>query len=281
MKKLFILSLITLLIVPQVAFAAWWNPFTWNWAAFFNTPSTQNEAVGEPSTSTTISTSSVEVSTQKKPATKQDFKADLIQIADVNIKMVNDVLEYEKSQLNYVNKMVELTKDRINYSEGLNIYDDKDLDNLTNIDRKSLIAYQRYIDYFSNQIPIMEHNLAIAEATKKDISFGVYTDAAKVKDKLIFLNDARSALVSSMETITKEANNFQTVYDVWNSTYMQGVTILRAYTSGGSSQFTDYSQTTKSYNATVQPIKVPDINYHSCLLTTVGGGGVDLVVKCN
>jgi hypothetical protein len=34
-QKIFLLSVISFLIIPQVTFAAWWNPFTWN---FFHKP---------------------------------------------------------------------------------------------------------------------------------------------------------------------------------------------------------------------------------------------------
>lgn len=37
-KKIFLGALIATLIIPQVTLAAWWNPFSWNWNALFNTP---------------------------------------------------------------------------------------------------------------------------------------------------------------------------------------------------------------------------------------------------
>lgn len=38
MKKILLIVLFVALIIPQIAFAAWYNPFTWNWSALFNSP---------------------------------------------------------------------------------------------------------------------------------------------------------------------------------------------------------------------------------------------------
>ena len=36
--KIFITILAVILIIPQVTFAAWLNPFSWNWSGLFNGP---------------------------------------------------------------------------------------------------------------------------------------------------------------------------------------------------------------------------------------------------
>src|ERR1035437_7484616 len=31
MKKILLVSIITIIIIPQITFASWWNPFSWSW----------------------------------------------------------------------------------------------------------------------------------------------------------------------------------------------------------------------------------------------------------
>jgi len=65
---MFVVLAVGIFIVPQVALAAWWNPFTWNFLNFNRTPKTQVQQIQN---TTTVPNSTAKTSTTtKKEATK-------------------------------------------------------------------------------------------------------------------------------------------------------------------------------------------------------------------
>ena len=74
MKKIFNLFLITILasfILPGVALASWYNPFSWNWKALFNSPvqtETQNSITATSTISTSTAPNNFEPLTQEQMA---------------------------------------------------------------------------------------------------------------------------------------------------------------------------------------------------------------------
>lgn len=75
-----VLLVVGVLIVPQITFAAWWNPFSWNWKGLFNTPAQEQQSVSlevsniatttqKIATSTSVSTPKIKVNdTTPKPS---------------------------------------------------------------------------------------------------------------------------------------------------------------------------------------------------------------------
>lgn len=91
-KKIFIIFAVGMFIVPQIAFAAWWNPVSWNiWNIFSSTPKVQQVKISTttPATPTAPTTKKVEANT--KQDVSKDHKNSVIispkkQVADLTQK---------------------------------------------------------------------------------------------------------------------------------------------------------------------------------------------------
>ena len=69
---MFVVLAVGIFIVPQIAFAAWWNPFTWNIFIFNKAPKTQVQQVQN---ATTTQNSDTKTSTTKKETVKSSTSA--------------------------------------------------------------------------------------------------------------------------------------------------------------------------------------------------------------
>lgn len=45
MKKYLLVLLLVIFIIPSIAFASWWNPFTWHWFAHKNQVTTESPVI--------------------------------------------------------------------------------------------------------------------------------------------------------------------------------------------------------------------------------------------
>jgi hypothetical protein len=68
MKKYILVLLAVVFIIPSIAFASWYNPFTWNWFGLFGNNAPQTEQVDNPiSQSPTIIQTNIPVSSTQTP----------------------------------------------------------------------------------------------------------------------------------------------------------------------------------------------------------------------
>lgn len=298
MDKIFftpkILAIIVLaLMVPQVAMAAWWNPLDWfNGWGFLHRIATQAQPRSEEPVIQTKEAEISEVNTSAltgataKPAQdtstniKGNYNSDLLQISDVNITIAEETIKYLRSEIEYVNKVIAMTKDRMDYVESINVYNDEVISIFPEWDRESLGKYRVYVDLFNSNLETAENNLAIAKATKVDINAHNFKNESEVNEKLKFLVAARRTLIESNNTIIASDKAFMALSNDRQSQYM--ATIRSAKNSMASSNQTLSNPVIiQQYSSPVQPYVIPKVeNIHSCSLSPIGGGGVDLIVRC-
>lgn len=74
LQRVILVTVVGLLIVPQFAFAAWWNPFTWNIFSWFNKPhAIQTQTQVATTTLSTSSTTSVTIATTTEIISEDDI----------------------------------------------------------------------------------------------------------------------------------------------------------------------------------------------------------------
>ena len=97
--------MVSIFIVPQVAFAAWWNPLSWSvWNIFKPTPKVQQVQIATTTPTTPTATTTRKAETNTKQDTPKDNKDSLIsslkkQVADLTQKVSQPKVETPKTSV--------------------------------------------------------------------------------------------------------------------------------------------------------------------------------------
>ena len=75
MKKYIVSMFILTLVIPSIAFASWWNPFSWNWKALFNSPVKNETQVISPVISPVVNTETTNNTKTISPTIKDTPKS--------------------------------------------------------------------------------------------------------------------------------------------------------------------------------------------------------------
>lgn len=85
MKKYLLVLLLAIFIIPSIAFASWWNPFSWNWFGWFNKNNTvqQTEQITQtqnPNNNTPINQNSNNLSTSPSLSKNQVYSNEYLTV---------------------------------------------------------------------------------------------------------------------------------------------------------------------------------------------------------
>lgn len=99
-KQVFIIVIVTVFVVPQIAMASWWNPFTWKSFSAKKIPTTQTQQVQLSSATTDITSTSttnkVAITITKTPEKKSEFPKK--PVVDLTQKPIQQKVEMPQRQ---------------------------------------------------------------------------------------------------------------------------------------------------------------------------------------
>ena len=99
MKKYLLVLFIAVFIIPSIAFASWWNPFSWNWGNFFNSPK-QNQT--QNFTTTVPTTPDITTSSTKTPTTPKVNNTSTVQKQDNPVVNRQEIVNQKETGINKI-----------------------------------------------------------------------------------------------------------------------------------------------------------------------------------
>ena len=274
-KYLFII-LLTCLIVPQIALAAWWNPLSWNWgvlSTFFNPPKTHNEKITTPTSTPT--TQPIEISNLLPKKEQQTEKPTLTTAPTTTPKIQDQTAQYKKSlwakvineyalaktYSDFTNKVIPIIDDRIN---ALNTLISKNNSLASSMTTPEMKGYANYVANYYNNLYNLDNNYSTAV---KNI---LITDGQFYVKQMGFLNsisiDANADSISTA-TFEKDNSDLDVIQNDLAEFYNKENDNISQWQSGSAKSDADYQSslaTLKSENASyfnsVQNSSAPQIN---------------------
>lgn len=108
LKKIFLLSITSILIIPQIAFASWWNPFSWKIFGFLHKQETKQEQIVDLQTIVSNKSSTIvqgENSDEEKRKQEESIQKELDKKADE--KRLKNIEKKRKLELEIQQRKIE------------------------------------------------------------------------------------------------------------------------------------------------------------------------------
>lgn len=205
--KVTVMGLIfALVLIPQLALAAWWNPFSWNWKALFNEPTkekittdtttTSSNGYDKLFTSTTTSTltaTTTPISMTKKKSVEAGVKPLSNDLTKLLLKMNNTLFEIRRERLN-VSSAIYDRKESRDFINSVNVTNDNRWNLLVGIENET-IKYYESVDSYLNDM-----DTYILARMK------VYTDDKEVPKLEVVANEVNAVTNNVSHEISKFEN---------------------------------------------------------------------------
>ncbi len=298
-------------IVPQIAFAAWWNPLSWfNGWSFFHRTDTQTQilenrvkelerrlgdtATSTPATATTKPTSSfapLQGTTQTKQAPAKQSVAGknynyiLISMADSWVKFNNNSIKDTNSAIPDVQDAINFRNQQKETYRVLvaGVLQNEQLANLFigEFD-KDIAYYEKVKTYLNNLIAIWNNHIPLAEQFQKQATQKFYATELATSQDAKTLFDEYSKDVSLYSLMSNTYSEVIAYERKRGQEYIDAMNMLRS-AANASAQTNVVNNFVYSSPAPAAVMTIPTINYPTqqrCTVSPIGGGGVDLVVSC-
>lgn len=224
MKKYLSILVLTVFIIPSVAFASWWNPFTWKIWNIFNRSSgvkTESPVIVLPSSPVNTSVGAIEVPKKVSPISKEDVKViPVAQKEDMSLKITKCQSIRDIKILNIENEIDKQLVVILNDSGLLKKVQDYQSD-IINLEaqRKNLLKQQLLSPAYSAE---GEDNLSAYDklallreqgSEYEPMIQAIEREIIEKKKYLVFLNDTISKLEKDPEIINRLKNTYLEEYN--------------------------------------------------------------------
>ena len=172
MKKYAVILILAIFVVPSIAFASWWNPFSWNWKALFSEKKSETTADVSKSNKEANSENvkNITITDQSEPNianTVANFYDDIISATDTGLDLLNllstDTNRYIQGIPPYVSSAKGVINTTYNSAQAseINIL----LDNWGNGHVANFVKMKKNIDTYSNEVK--KQQKAMSEVSKE------------------------------------------------------------------------------------------------------------------
>lgn len=302
MKKYLLVILLLVFIIPSVASASWWNPFSWKIfhkkepapQVQVETQKTSEEKIkdlekelndlkNEKSDSTSIKKTPVVTNKQNAPKTNPTNKENLNEYpASMLLFYFNSVyanIEYLGKVISSIETRIKWTTERKNFLENNNKYNDKAIDILIKFDEDSLKKYDEYLVFFKKMIVYENEDLSWARETENYLKQRVYKnreEAVKDAEKISKHFDEHS---EKDEVISKQAIIIRELYESNEAKFLEMLDIYSSYLEANKPASNFYIPSSYRQPAVIPQIQIPKTTY--CTMGSMAGTLSHYTITCN
>lgn len=305
MKKYLSILLLILFIIPSVALASWWNPFSWfNGWTFHKTevaPPVQvetqktpeekinelqaqlDELKKEKSDSTTTKTPVVnnkQNAPKTNPTSTENLNEIPLSMLVFNFNSIYNTIDYLENVISDFNTIIENTTEIKNFiKNNNNIYNDKDFNATIIYEESAIKAYEGMVTTLKSYLEAEKNSLSKLQAVKNTIENKNYAnreDAMKDVDQISLAFDNQSKFSDS---VSKYVIGIRQVYEDYESGLKMGLEIIKNKNEANKPSSNFYIPPSYYQSAPIPQIQIPKTTY--CTMGSMAGTLSHYTITCN